>query len=177
MANRKFFRQFNCQGHQALIFYFHNMFSTAEPLPNPPESLSFGQVRLQFARIVPGNALRGFVPYYHFRIIVADGTDVGHINFRVGETEHVRLCAGHVGYEITGTFRGQNLALQACRALAPFVRSFYKSVTLTSDPDNSASIRTIEQLGARFMDEVAVPSHDPQYQRGSRSKKRYQWTP
>src|SRR5208283_132500 len=101
---------------------------------------------------------RGFVPYYHFRILVADGTDVGHINFRVGATEHVRLCAGHVGFEITGTFRGRGFALQACRALAPFVRSFYESVTLTSDPDNFASIRTIEQLGARFMDEAAVPS-------------------
>jgi len=177
MANRKFFRQFNCQCRRALIFYFHNMFSTAEPLPDPPNSLSFDRVRLHFVQIVPGDAARGFVPYYHFRILVADSTDVGHINFRVGETEHVRLCAGHVGFEIAGTFRGHGFALQACRALAPFVRSFYESVTLTSDPDNFASIRTIERLGARFMDEVAVPSHDPQYQRGSRSKKRYQWTP
>ncbi|MGA2787396.1 MAG: GNAT family N-acetyltransferase [Verrucomicrobiota bacterium] len=153
------------------------MFSTAEPLRNPPDGLSFGQVRLQFVRIVPGSVSRGFVPSYHFRIIVADGTDVGHINFRVGETEHVRLCAGHVGYEITATFRGHGFALQACRALAPFVRSFYKSVILTSNPDNSASIRTIEQLGAHFIDEVVVPPHDPHYQSGSRSKKRYQWTP
>ncbi len=153
------------------------MFSTTEPLPTPPEDLSFGGVRLQFDRIIPGDVSRGLVPYYHFRIIVAGGTDVGHINFRVGKTEHVRLCAGHVGYEISGPFRGRGLALQACRALAPFIRSFYKSVTLTSDPDNSASIRTIEQLGARFMDEVAVPSHDPHYQRGSPNKKRYEWTP
>ena len=153
------------------------MFSTVEPLPNPPENLSFGHVRLQFSRIVPGDVPRGLVPYYHFRIIAADGTDVGHINFRVGDTEHVRLCAGHVGYEIIGTFRGRGFALQACRALAPFVRSFYKSITLTSDPDNYASIRTIEKLGARFIDNVVVPSHDPHYQSGSRSKKRYLWTP
>ena len=153
------------------------MFSTAEPLPVPPENLSFDRVRLQFARIVPGNASRGLVPYYHFRILIADGTDVGHINFRVGETEHIRLCVGHVGFEITGAFRGHGFALQACHALAPFVRSIYESVTFTSDLDNFASIQTIEKLGARFIDEVAVPSHDPHYQSGSRSKKRYQWTP
>jgi hypothetical protein len=32
-------------------------------------------------------------------------------------------------------------------------------------------------LGAEFVDEVIVPAHDPHYQRGSRSKRRYKWTP
>jgi hypothetical protein len=32
-------------------------------------------------------------------------------------------------------------------------------------------------LGAGFVDEIPVPPHDPHYQRGSRSKKRYRWTP
>jgi tagatose 1,6-diphosphate aldolase len=69
------------------------------------------------------------------------------------------------------------LAFQACRAIAPFVRSFYSTVIITSDTDNQASIRTIERLGASFVDEIAVPPHDPQYQRGSRGKRRYRWTP
>ena len=47
----------------------------------------------------------GLVPYYHFRIIDVDGTDVGHINFRVGDTEHVRVSAGHIGFEIADVFR------------------------------------------------------------------------
>jgi hypothetical protein len=38
-------------------------------------------------------------------------------------------------------------------------------------------MRTIERLGASLIDEVAVPPHDPHYQRGSRSKRRYRWTP
>jgi hypothetical protein len=114
MANRKFFRQFNCQYHRALIFYLHNMFSTAEPLPVPPNSLSFDQVRLHFVQIIPGDASRGFVPYYHFRILVADGTDVGHINFRVGETEHVRLCAGTSALKLPG--RSAVMVLRCRRA-------------------------------------------------------------
>ena len=148
---------------------------TGETLPVPPESLSSGEVTLQFCRIVPGEPSRGFVPSFHFRILVA-GSDAGYINFRVGDTEHIHVCAGHIGFEIAESFRGHGYALQACRAIAPFVRSVYESVTITCDPDNMASRRTLERLGAQFVDEVAVPAHDPHYQRGSRTKRRYKWT-
>ncbi len=147
------------------------------PSKVPPGNLSFGQVRLRFAGIVPGDAAQGLVPWYHFRILDAAGTDVGHINFRAGDTEHVRVSAGHIGFKIQEPHRGHHYAFEACRAIAPFVRAFYDAVTITCDPDNQASIRTIERLGAAFMDEVAVPPQDPQYQSGSRSKKRYQWVP
>jgi tagatose 1,6-diphosphate aldolase len=150
---------------------------TTEPFPTPPEILSFGEVRLRLVRIVPGDASRGLVPFYHFRILAADERDAGHINFRVGDTEHVRHCAGHIGFEINESFRGRRFAFQACQAIAPFVRLIYDAVILTCDPDNPASIRTIERLGAGFIDEVAVPPHDPHYERGSRSKKRYRWEP
>jgi tagatose 1,6-diphosphate aldolase len=150
---------------------------TEELLPIPPETLTSGEVVLRFVRVVPGEPSRGFVPYFHFRILVADGSDVGHINFRVGDTEHVRVCAGHIGFEIQESFRGHGYALQACRAISPFVRSIYDACTITCDPDNLASLRTIERLGASFIDEVAVPPHDPHYQRGLRSKRRYKWIP
>lgn len=144
--------------------------------PAPPEDLSFAEVTLRFVRVVPGEPSRGFVPYFHFRIL-ADGVDVGHINFRVGDTEHVRVCAGHIGFEIAECFRGRGYALQACQAIAPFVRSVCERVTMTCDPDNLASKRTIECLGAQFVDEVVVPVHDPHFERGSRNKRRYTWTP
>jgi predicted acetyltransferase len=153
------------------------LLSTKESLPLPPETLSSGEVLLRFAKIVPGEPSRGFVPFYHFRILTADGSEVGHINFRVGDKEHVRVSAGHIGFEILEPFRGHSYALQACRAIAPFVRSLYGAVTITCDPDNQPSRRTIERLGATFIDEVPIPAHDPHYQRGSRSKRRYKWTP
>lgn len=148
-----------------------------EPLPPAPETLSSGEVTLRFVRIMPGDPSRGFVPGYHFRIVTPDGSDAGHINFRVGDTEHVRLAAGHIGFEVHELFRGHGYALAACRALAPFVRSVSGSVTVTCDPDNAASRRTIERLGATFVDEVDVPPGDPHYERGSRRKLRYRWTP
>lgn len=145
--------------------------------PVPVETLSSGEVTLRFARIVPGEPGQGIVPYFHFRILAPNGQDVGHINFRVGDTEHVRISVGHLGYGIARPFRGRHYALQACHAIAPFVRSVYRAVILTCDPDNLASRRTIECLGARFIDEVALPPRDPQYQLGSEFKRRYEWTP
>jgi len=145
--------------------------------PLPPGNLSSGEVKLRFVRITPGDLTRGFVPGYHFRILLADDSDAGHINFRVGDSEHVRVCAGHIGFEIWEPFRGHGYALAACRAVAPFVRSISGEVTITCDPDNAASRLTIERLGASFVDEVPVPADDPHYQRGSRSKRRYRWVP
>jgi predicted acetyltransferase len=145
--------------------------------PVPPEPLSFGEVSLRFVRIFPGDEARGFVPFYHFRILNVEGVDIGRINFRVGDTKHVLLCAGHIGYEISEPHRGHGFARQACRALAPFVRSIYETVIITCDPDNIASTRTIERLGADYLDEVPVAPEEPAYERGSRSKKRFQWKP
>ncbi len=145
--------------------------------PDAPTDLSHMDVRLKFSGIEKGNPPRGLVPYYHFRILLADGTDVGHINFRVGQTLHVRFCAGHIGFGISEDHRGNGYALQACRALAPFVRSLYESVTITCDPDNVASIRTLEKLGAKYIDTVDVPVDDPGYDHGARIKRRYQWSP
>lgn len=148
-----------------------------ETLQPPSDILCFGDVRLHFVRIIPGDPTRDFVPAYHFRILISDGSDVGYINFRVGNTEHVRICAGHIGFEIDEQFRGNGYALQACHAIAPLVRSISGMVTITCDPENIASMRSIERLGATFTDEVPVPAHDPHYTRGSRFKRRYRWTP
>jgi RimJ/RimL family protein N-acetyltransferase len=150
---------------------------TNQMLAPPPDDLSFDRVRVKFIGVMAGDTPRGLVPYYHFRILTGGDTEAGHINFRVGDTEHVRLYAGHIGFVISEAFRGRRLAYQACRAIAPFVRSIQRAVIITCDPDNYPSRRTIERLGARFIDEVAVPPHDPQYQRGTRSKRRYEWTP
>lgn len=152
-------------------------FFPMQRLPDPPATLSFGEITLRFAELVLGDPARGLVPYYHFRMVTPDGAEVGHLNFRIGETEHVRVAAGHIGFEVLEPFRGHGYALQACRAVAPFVRRVSRSVTITCDPGNAASQRILERLGAPWMDEVEVPPHDPHYLRGSRKKRRYRWTP
>ncbi len=150
---------------------------STKTLSEPPAglALAYGEVTLRFGGIVPADGRPGIAPYYHFRIFKTGGTDVGRINLRVGESDHVKIIVGHIGYEIAEEHRGHGYALQACRALAPFARATYPSVIVTSDPENVASVRTIERLGAEFLEEVTVPRDDPHYASGSRRKRRYRW--
>ena len=146
-------------------------------LPPAPELLCYGSVRVIFDRITEGDDSRGFVPGYRFKITNKQEEEVGHLNFRVGDTEHVRLAAGHIGYEVNKQYRGNGYAGDACMALAPFVSEISGEVIITTDPDNIASIRTIERIGATYLDEVDVPQNDPHYLRGSKRKRRYHWKP
>jgi predicted acetyltransferase len=149
---------------------------TGFPFSDIPSDLESGPVVLSFEKIVTPESDGELVPFYHFKITCRDGTIVGHINFRVGDTRHIRLCAGHIGFEILPQHRRHSYSLHACRALAPFIRKHYERVILTVDPDNVASTRTIEKLGARFVDEIEVPPDDPSYAGGARRKRRYEWT-
>lgn len=140
------------------------------------ENLASDDVRLLFERIVPGDPSRGLVPFYHFKITTNLNQVVGHINFRVGNTNHVLNTAGHIGFEVLPEKRGHSYAYKACKALLPVVKKEYQKVILTADPLNTYSIAILERLGCRFLDKVAVPKEDPAYARGDREKVRYEWT-
>lgn len=148
------------------------------PLPTPPTNILGNEdILVRFERFTEGNEEKGFAPGYHFRILTSDLIDVGHVNIRIGHSDHVTRCAGHVGFEIHPEHRGKRYASKACKALSGFVSEAIGSPIITTDSDNIASIKTIERIGAIFMDEVDVPKADPHYARGSRRKRRYRWTP
>ncbi|WP_010587754.1 GNAT family N-acetyltransferase [Schlesneria paludicola] len=144
-------------------------------LPDIPSSHSYGSVRIELDRIVDVDEHRGLVPYYHFKVLDESSRVVGHINFRVGDTAHLRLIAGHVGYEIHSDFRGHSYSYDACLALSSVIRLWYMSVILTVDRGNLASERIIQKLGATFIDEVLVPPGDPAFTGVDRIKRRYEW--
>jgi predicted acetyltransferase len=151
---------------------------TALPLLPPPPAMALHAdgVALQFSKVVVPIDRRQ-APYYHFRIL-AGARDVGHINLRLGESEHVLRVVGHVGYGIRKRHRGKHYALLACRALAPFARTIAPEVIVTCDPANHASRRTLERLvGGRRGETVSVPRADPHYRRGARTKLRFRWVP
>ena len=79
-------------------------------LPEPPQELAFGAVRLRFGHIISGDSALGYAPAYHFRILVGGDSDAGYIHFRVGESEHVQIVAGHIGYVIDPAHRGHGYA-------------------------------------------------------------------
>lgn len=140
-----------------------------------PNNLKAASISLQYEKTVTPNGDPELVPFYHFKIIDSSESIVGHINFRVGDTRHILLCAGHIGYEVLPEFRGNSYAFFACKAIAPFVMRHYDEVILTAEVGNAPSLRVIEKLGAVFLDEIQVPEDDPSYQGGARRKRRYKW--
>lgn len=143
------------------------------------EGLRFESVTLRLASIEEGHLDKGLVPYFHFGIFPSDdltGESLGHVNFRIGDNRHIVQVAGHIGYKVHPPYRGRSIAYRACRAIEPFIRNFYSSVIVTSDPNNTASLRTIEKLGAVLSNRVVVPSDDPSFANGAREKLRFVWT-
>ena len=144
-----------------------------QALPPSPEKLSNDRVSLLLHTIIPADTKAGLSPYYHYLIYLPNGIEVGHINFRIGDSRHILYTAGHIGYAIHSNFRGNALSYYACLAIFPLVRSVYSSIILTCDPENSASIAIIKKLGGTYLNEVEVPPNDPAYTRGARIKRRY----
>lgn len=128
----------------------------------------------------PANLEKGYVLSYHFWIVPHGSAGrVGALRFRVGTVEHL-FFLGHIGYEVDPPFRGNHFAERACRIAAPLVMAHgLSSVILTCRPDNMASRRTIERLGAKLLGQFEVPpTHElyPMYAReGWAPILRFEW--
>ena len=64
----------------------------------------------------------------------------------------------------------------AAVAIGIFLRNI-SAVLLTAAPENIPSVRTIEKLGAPFIDEIDIALYEAVYGRGECRKRRYVWHP
>ena len=96
------------------------------------------------------------------------------MSLRVGEQEELRLYYGHVGYAVFAPARGRRLAARAVRLILPLARRHgMHELWITTNPDNAASRRTCERLGASYVETVDVPRGSSLFARGERQKCRY----
>jgi len=138
-----------------------------------PGSLYDGELSLAMEQCVPVNTNTGWVPTYEFTMRVNCGI-VGHINLRIGNTNHLRLYAGHIGYSVMTAYRGHHYAERACRLLFPLARAHgFTELWITANPDNFPSRRTCERLGATLVEIIRLPEDTDMYVRGEREKCRY----
>ena len=138
-----------------------------------PGPLDDGELELVLVERYPGDAARGFVPAYRFRM-QRGGAAVGQIELRVGEGRDLVMYAGQLAYGVDEGHRGHRFAARACRLLVPLARRHgLAPLWITCNPENVASRRTCERAGAALVEVVDLPETSDMYQRGERRKCRY----
>jgi tagatose 1,6-diphosphate aldolase len=138
-----------------------------------PGPLADGELELALVETKPGDPARQWLPNYVFEMRVA-GHKAGGINLRIGYTHNIVMYGGHIGYGVEPEFRGHHYAERACRLILPLAKAHgLDTIWITCNPDNIASRRTMERLGAELVEIVPLPEDNDQYARGDREKCRY----
>lgn len=137
-----------------------------------------GDLELVLVREVPGKPAEKLVPYYEFEMRCTGTTTVlGSIRLRIGAAAALRY-PGHIGYEVNEAYRGHRYAARSCRLILPLARAHgLKAVWLTVDPKNTASIKTCEIIGAKWVETVRVRKDHIMYAMGARFRRRYRVDP
>lgn len=140
-----------------------------------PGVLVDGELELKIVEKYNGNPQANFAPAYRFKMAnTHDGREMGRIDLRIGNTEDLRMYAGHIGYRVREAYRGRRLAARAVRLLLPLARHHQLgTLWITCNPDNLASRRTCELAGLVFTEIVRLPPENDMYRRGERQKCRY----
>lgn len=134
-------------------------------------------LRLLLRQAVPPESSMGLVPAYRFDMTrTDDGTTMGSIDLRLGDSDFLILYAGQIGYGVDPEYRGQRYAARSVRLLLPLARVHGISpVWITCNPDNWASRRSCELAGGAFVEVVDLPRDTEMYRRGERQKCRYRF--
>jgi len=130
---------------------------------------------------VPGEIVVGREgpPVYLLGIYLrGTATELGRILVRLDHHDPgLILYAGHIGFEISPEHRGHHHALRATRLVRPLAqRHGFSELWLMTSPENAASRRTIEMLGARYVDTVPIPAHSDMRRLGIERVRRYCWS-
>lgn len=140
-----------------------------------PGRLVEGDLGLVLVEEYDGDPARELVPSYKFEMrLVGTETRVGNVELRIGDTHHLVMYGGHLGYSVLPRYRGNRYAARSCALLLPLARQHgMERIWITCNPDNLASKRTCEILGADLVETVDVPSNTAAYRKGERQKLRY----
>jgi tagatose 1,6-diphosphate aldolase len=140
-----------------------------------PGQLIDNDLELVLTEVYSGNSFQQEVPAYHFRMTRASqGTPLGEIELRIGNTSDLLLYVGHIGYGVHPEARGHRYAARSIRLLLPLARSHdLTTLWITCNPDNWASRRTCELAGFTFVETVDLPPTSKLYQADERQKCRF----
>ncbi|PLT27507.1 GNAT family N-acetyltransferase [Peribacillus deserti] len=134
------------------------------------------EIDLYLVKTVPGNKEKNWVPAYHFDISLSGSPEpIGKIDIRIGYNENL-YYGGHIGYSVNEEYRGNHYAAKAVLLLRKVAHDHeLEKLVITCNPDNIASRKTCEYIGANLIAIVDVPEFNDMYQRGEKEKCIYEW--
>ena len=140
-----------------------------------PGILIDGELELILFDKIPGNPKINWLPAYRFKMIeTARGIEMGTVELRVGYSHNIVMFGGHFAYAVSPDHRGHHYAARSCRLLFPLARAHGMQILwITCNPDNYASRKTCEALGASLVEIIDLPEDNDMYQEGERQKCRY----
>ncbi|TLS48472.1 GNAT family N-acetyltransferase [Paenibacillus antri] len=134
------------------------------------------EIDLSLAFKAPGIEEIGIVPSYIFDIVLHGTYEVvGRIDVRIGMNRNL-YYGGHIGYSVEEAYRGRGFAAKACRLVRRVaVAHGMRTALITCNPENAASRKTCENIGAVLQDIVDLPPDNDMYREGERRKCVYEW--
>ena len=141
-----------------------------------------GDLKLLLAKIQdvtpPDQTLKAF---YFNMINVDSNLKMGGINIKAGYTQNIEKFRGNIGFAVDEPYRGNHYASRSCKLLVPIIKLLsLNPIWITCDVDNVASMKSIESIGAIYIETTTISDSDDNaqyYPIGSRSKRRYKWEP
>lgn len=120
-------------------------------------------LELKLTDKVPVNIERNYSPQYKFTLFKTGTKEVmGMIGLRPILTSSLERYGGNINYHVDETYRGHNYAARSCRLLFPLARKHgIKSLLITCDPKNIASVKTCELLNGTLLD-ISLVEIEPQ---------------
>ncbi len=130
-----------------------------------PGRLVDGDLELVLVDTCPPDPSVGRVPMYRFDMRLAGtGTKIGSVCLRTRCTQRLKQYGGHLSYDVYEEYRGNRYAARSCRLLFPLAMSHgNQSLLITCRPDNLASIRTCELIGAEYVDTIDTEREPGEY--------------
>lgn len=143
-----------------------------------PGTLEDGDLRFVLIKTKAGEPGSSYLPTYFFKMMRrGDDAEIGNIKLRVCSSPHLVRYGGNIGYGVEPACRGHHYAARACTLLFPLARQHnLRELWITCSPDNMASRKTCERLGAELVDIVNLPEDSEMYQSGEREMCRYRVT-
>ena len=135
------------------------------------DDLRSDEIVLKLTKTCEGQLEKGWLPAYYFDICLLNGTPIGKCDLRIGHNEKTYI-GGNIGYGIDEPYRGHHFAAKACRLLFHQAKKHgLDYLIIACDPKNTASSRTCEIAGGKFIKIEAIPQDNEMYAKGKREAK------